>query len=169
MKTQIIYANIFRTIARIFSILVLLLGIPYLLLVGLQLLSGEPGNPAISLYLLLLVGMLSGLVIAWWKEGLGATITLVSLIGSFAMSGGVLPGVGVRQGFSLFVGPLNLLFALLIPGYHPDMSPSAKLVAVVSWVLPTILVLLFYVSWLLRWKLPKLEPPKENPAEGEEK
>ena len=153
MKSQLVLANVFRTIARIVSILDMLLGIPFLLFVGLQLLSGEPGNPVIFLYLLLLVGMLTGLTIAWWKEGLGATITLVSLAGSFALSGGILPGVGSRQGVSLFAGPLNLLFALLIPGYSPDRSPSAKLVPVISWALPTVPVLLFFASWLVRSRI----------------
>jgi hypothetical protein len=97
VKSQLVLANVFRTVARIVSILDILLGIPFLLFVGLQLLSGEPGNPAIFLYLLLLVCMVVGLAIAWWKEGLGATITLVSLVGSFALSGGILPGVGSRH------------------------------------------------------------------------
>ena len=166
MKSKLIFANICRSIARIVSILVLLLGIPYLLFAGLQLVSGEPGNPAIYQYLLFLVGMLAGLVIAWWKEGLGAAVALVSLLGSFALSGGILPGVGFRQGFSLFVGPLNLLFALLIPGYHPDVSPSAKLVPVASWVLPTLPVLLFFASWLLRRKSPERKNSEEVHTEG---
>ncbi|MEW6717393.1 MAG: hypothetical protein AB1345_07815 [Chloroflexota bacterium] len=169
MKTQLIYANIFRTLARIVSILVLFLGIPYLLFVGLQLLSGESGNPAIFLYLFLLIGVLSGLAIAWWKEGLGVTITLVSLAGSFALSGGLLPGVGSGQGFSLFVGPLNLLFAFFIPGYHPDSSPGARLVPVASWVLLIVPVLLFLASWLLRRKSSGLEYSVEIPTEGEKK
>src|SRR3972149_8801629 len=91
MKSKLIFARIFRTIARILSILMILLGIPFLLFVGLQLLSGEPGNLPGFLYLLLLVGMLAGLVIAWRREGLGAAITLVSLVGSFALSGALLP------------------------------------------------------------------------------
>ena len=71
MKSKLIFARIFRTIARILSILIILLGIPFLLFVGLQLLSSEPGNQAVFLYLLLLVGMLAGLVIAWRRESLG--------------------------------------------------------------------------------------------------
>jgi len=169
MKSKLIFASIFRTIARILSILTILLGIPFLLFVGLQLLSGEPGNLAVFLYLLLLIGMLAGLVIAWWKEGLGAAIALVSLFGSFALNGGILPGVGARQGFSLFVGPLNLLFALLIPGYHPDNSPGAGFVSVASWALPTVPVLLFFASWLLRKKSPAQKCPEEISTEGGEK
>ncbi|HLE53272.1 MAG TPA: hypothetical protein VI755_14500 [Anaerolineales bacterium] len=150
MKSKLIFASIFRTIARILSILMILLGIPFLLFAGLQLLSGEPGNLAVFLYLLLLVGMLAGLVIAWRREGLGAAITLVSLVGSFALSGANLPGVGRGQGFSLLASPINLIFALLIPGYHPEASPSAKLVPIISWVLATVPVVLFIASWWLR-------------------
>jgi hypothetical protein len=153
MKSQLVLANVFRRIARIVSILDILLGIPFLLFVGLQLLSGEPGTPSIVLYLFLLIGMLAGLAIAWWKEGLGATITLVSLVASFVLSGKVLPGVGSRQGVSLFSGPLNLLFALLIPGYSPDRSSSAKLVPMISWTLPTVPVLLFFASWWLKGRM----------------
>ena len=169
MKSRLVLANIFRTIARIVSIPVMLLGFPFLLFVGLQLLSGERGNPAIFLYLLLLAGMLAGLAIAWWKEGLGATIALVSLVGSFALSGGILPGVGSGQGFSLFAGPLNLLFALLIPGYHPDQSPSARLVPVVSWALAAVPVLLFFASCLLRRRSLEFKYPQEISTNGQEK
>jgi hypothetical protein len=56
------------------------------------------------------------------------------------------------MGFLLFVGPLNLLFALLIPGYHVDASPSAKFVPVVSWFLAIVPIVLFFASWLLRRK-----------------
>ncbi|MBM3145190.1 MAG: hypothetical protein FJ010_09525 [Chloroflexi bacterium] len=155
MKPYLTIANICRTIARIVSVIVLLLGVPFLLFVGLQLLSGEAGSPAIFLSLLLLIGVLAGLVIAWWKEGPGSLITFLSMIGSFALSGSLLPGVGSRQGFSLFAGPLNLLFALLIPGYHPDSSPSARMIPPLSWALLIIPVLLFAVSWQLRKKSPE--------------
>lgn len=150
MKSKLIFANIFRTIARILSILILLIGIPFLFFVGLQLLSGEGVNPAIFLYLLLQVGMLAGLVIAWRREGLGAATTFVSLIGSFALRGALLPGVQPEQGSSMFAGPLNLLFAILIPGYHPEVSPSAKWVPIISWGLAIVPVVLFSASWWLR-------------------
>ena len=150
MDSHLLIANIFRTIARIGSVIVILLGIPFLLFVGLQLVSGEAANPAIYLSLLLLVGMLAGLVIAWRREGLGAAITLGSLSGYFMLSGAVLPGADAKQGFPLFVGPVNLLFALLIPGYHLEMSPEARWVPFISWVLSILPVLLFLASWWLR-------------------
>jgi len=150
VDSHLLIANIFRTIARIGSVIVILLGIPFLLFVGLQLVSGEAANPAIYLSLLLLVGMLAGLVIAWRREGLGAAITLGSLSGYFMLSGAVLPGADAKQGFPLFVGPVNLLFALLIPGYHLEMSPEARWVPFISWVLSILPVLLFLASWWLR-------------------
>ena len=163
MDSRLLLANIFRTIARIGSILVLLLGVPFMLFVGLQLFSGEAVNLAIVLTLLLQVGMLAGLVIAWWKEVLGAAITAVSLVGSVALSGAFLPGVGRGQGFSLFVGPINLLFAILIPGYNPDVSASAKWVPILSWALPTVPVALYFASWWLR-RPPKTKSPEEVSA-----
>ncbi len=169
MKANLFIANASRTIARIISTLMLLLGIPYLLFVGFQLISGESANLAIYLYLLFLVGLLTGMLIAWWKEGLGATITLITLVGSFFLGGGILPGVGVRQGFSLLAGPLNLLFALLIPGYHLDHSPSAKWVPIISWAMPIAAVLLFFVSWSIRQRFPQLMHQGESSSESEEK
>ncbi len=165
MDSRLDLANIFRTIARIVSILVLLLGVPFMLFVGLQLTSGEGVNLAFVLSLLLQVGMLAGLVIAWWREGLGAAITAVSIVGSIALSGSTLPGVGVGQGFSLFVGPINLLFALLMPGYNPDMSESAKWVPILSWALPIIPVVLFFASWWIR-RSPQIKSPEEAPPTG---
>jgi hypothetical protein len=140
---------------RIGSIIVILLGIPFLLFVGLQIFSGEPANPTIFLSLLLLVGMIAGMGIAWWKEGLGAAITLVSIAGYFFLSG-TFPGVGARQGFPMFVGPVNLLFALIIPGYHPEMSPQARWVPFSSWVLSIVPVALFLASWWLRREQPQI-------------
>ena len=167
MKSKIFFASIFRTIARILSILIILLGIPFLLFAGLQLLSGEAANLAVLLYLLLLIGMLAGLVIAFRREGLGAAITLASLVGSFALSGANLPGVGRGQGFSLLASPINLIFALLIPGYHPEASPSARLVPVISWALATVPVVLFFASWWLR-KPVKSKFPEDISTTGEE-
>ena len=149
MPTQLTLANICRTIARIGSIIVILLGIPFLLFVGLQIFSGEPANPTIFISLFLLAGMIVGMVIAWRREGLGAAITLVSIAGYFFLSG-TFPGVGGNQGFPLFVGPINLLFALIIPGYHLEMSPQARWVPFISWILSILPVALFLASWWLR-------------------
>ena len=149
MPAHLTLANICRRIARIGSIIIILLGIPFLLFVGLQIYSGEPANPTIFLSLLLLVGMIAGMVVAWRKEGLGAAITLVSIAGYFFLSG-TFPGVGGRQGFPLFVGPINLIFALIIPGYHLEMSPEARWVPFISWVLSIFPVALFLASWWLR-------------------
>lgn len=155
MNSKLLLANIFRTIARILSILIVILIILYMLIIGLQLESGEPGNLAIIQYLILLSSMTAGLVIAWWREGLGAAIVLGSILGSFALRGEILPGVGGRQIFSLLVGPLNLPFSLLISGYYPDNNLAVNFVSVASWVILIVTVLLFFVSWLLRRESPK--------------
>ncbi len=167
MNSRLTLANRFRTIARICSILVLLFGAPFLLFVGLQLLSGEAATLSIFLSLILLTGLLAGLVIAWRNEGLGTAIALVSLVGSFSLSRSSLPGVGSRQGFSFFAGPINLLFALLMPGYHPDVSPTAKLVPVISWALPIVPIMLFIASWFIRRKSPELNSAEEISTKGE--
>lgn len=164
MDTKLVLANISRTLARIGSIIVILFGIPFLFFVGLQLLSGETANATIFLSLIVLVTMFAGLIIAWWKEGLGAAITSVSVVVSFLLSGASLPGVGREQGFSIFAGPINLLFALLFPGYHPEVSPSAKMVPAISWILLIVPVLLFFASWLLRRKSLKIESIEEISA-----
>lgn len=149
MDTRLTRANLCRKIARIGSVIIILLGIPFLLFVGLQIFSGEPASPTIFLSLILLVGMIAGMAIAWWKEGLGTAITLVSIAGYFFLSG-TFPGVGARQGFPMFVGPVNLLFALIIPGYHLEMSQEARWVPFISWVLSIVPVALFFASWWLR-------------------
>lgn len=166
MNSQLVLANISRTIGRVGSILVLLCGVPFLFFIGLQILSGETANVTIFLSLLFLLGTVAGLVIAWWKESLGAAIALVSVILSLFLSRVTLPGVGRGQGFSIFAGPINLLFALLIPGYHPDVSPSAKLVPMISWAVPIIPIVLFLVSWLIRRNSPISKPQEEiSPTE----
>jgi hypothetical protein len=109
MKTRIILANVCRGIARLGSVIIILLGISFLLLVGIQLISGEAGNWGIFVYLFLMVGMLAGLVLAWWKEVIGAAIALVAMVGSFALGGGILPGVGSGQGVALLAGPVNFI------------------------------------------------------------
>ncbi len=161
MDTRLVLANISRTIARIGSLVVILLGIPFLFFVGLQLLSGEAANTAIFVSLIVLAGMCAGLLIAWWKEGLGAAVTAASIVVSFVLGGATLPGVGRGQGFSLFAGPINLLFALLSPGYHPEMSPSARMVPIISWILPVAPILLFFASWWLRRKSLQIKSPEE--------
>jgi hypothetical protein len=150
MNRQLVLANTSRTVARIGSILVFLAGFPFLLFVGLQLLSGEAANLGIYLSLLLLAGLIAGMAIAWRKEALGATISLASLAATFVLSSSVIPGVGSRQGISLFAGPINLIFALLIPGFHLDNSPLARWVPFISWMLTLVPAVLFYASWWLR-------------------
>ena len=164
MHSKLVLANISRTIARIGSIFVILLGLPFVLSAGLQLFSREIANATIFLYLLFLVGMLAGLVIAWWKEGLGAAIALIAVILSFLLGGALLPGVGSGQRSSIFAGPINLLFALLLPGYHPEVSPSAKLVPMISWTLQVIPSMLFIVSWWFRRNSPISKPIQQIPA-----
>ncbi|MBI3158213.1 MAG: hypothetical protein HYZ26_01265 [Chloroflexi bacterium] len=158
MDSRMNLANVSRTTAQIGSILVLLLGVPFLLFAGIQLPFSQAGNLWIFLYPLFLLALLAGLAIAWRKEGLGTAVALGSLVASFALGGGTLPGVGRGQGFSLFVGPINLLFALLMPGYHPEMSPAARWVPALSWLLPAIPTVLFLTSWWLR------RPPKSAPS-----
>lgn len=154
MPTPLPLANLCRKIARIGSIITILLGIPFLLFVGLQIFSGERANPTIYISLFLLAGLIAGMVIAWRREDLGAVISLASIAGYFFLDG-TFPGVGKGQGFPLFAGPLNLLFALIIPGYHPEMSPEAKWVSLISWALSILPVALFLASWWLRrWSAP---------------
>jgi len=148
MNSKLVFANISRRIARFSSIIVLLLGLPFVLFVGLQLFS-EAANAAIYLSLLFLVGMLGGMIIAWWKEALGSVITFLSIAGSLLLSGSIRPGVE-GSGSSIFAGPIHLLFALFIPGYHPDVSSSARLVPILSWVMLLIPAALFFASWWLR-------------------
>jgi hypothetical protein len=150
MESKLALANICRAIARIGSILVVLLTVPFLLFVGLQILSGEAANADFFLYLLLIAGLSGGLILAWWMEGLGAAIALVSAAVSFVLSGALLPGAGRGQAFDLLEGPIHLCFALTMPGYHTEMSPAARFVPALSWVIPAFPALLFLISWWLR-------------------
>lgn len=160
MNPQLLLANIFRWIARVISIFLILCIVPYLLFVGLQLPGSGGVFLAFLLYLLLLVALCVGLVIAWWREALGAGIALVALIGSI-VPGRVLPGFTAPPGPSLLIGPLNLLVALTVPGYHPDVSPIAGWVRVASWVLTIAPILLFFASWLLRRKIARVAKPDQ--------
>lgn len=169
MNAKLVIANISRIFARIGSILVILLGIPFLLFVGLQVLSGETAGVAFYLYLGILAAMLTGLIIAWWREGLGVAIMVVLALAYFLLGGATLPGVGGGQGFGLLVGPVNLLFALLVPGYHTEASPLARMVPLISWILLVVPVLLFFVSWFLRKELRGLRSQSERNAGVETK
>jgi hypothetical protein len=80
---------------------------------------------------------------------------LVSIVGYFFVSGTV-PGLGENHGFPLFVGPVHLLFAVTMPGYNADMSPQARWVPLISWVLSIFPVALFLASWWLRRERPAL-------------
>lgn len=174
MKARILISNACRRIARIFTILVFVLGIPLLLFAGVALVSGGAVNLAELLNWLLdslpLVGMLVGFAIAWRKEGVGATIALTTLVGSLIRSGGISPGVGIRQGFPLLEYQLHWLFALSIPGYHLDASPSAKWVRVISWILPIVPILFFCLSLLIRRRIPESQYGERSiPQEDDEK
>ncbi len=161
MSSLIPLANIFRWTARALSILVILCAVPYLLFVGLQLLSGESGLPALTLYLLFTVILLVGLVVAWWREGMGSGIALVAMLAIFGQSL-AFPRYATTMGSPL-LGPLTLIMALVMPGYHPDASPIAGVVQTVAWVLTVAPSVLFLASWLLRRK-PQVSA--DTPAPG---
>jgi len=146
MKSQLLVRNILRWIARVISIPLVALILIYLLFVGLQVLGGETGFPGLYLYMLLLLAMLAGLVIAWWRERLGAIVALVAIAGFFAQAW-LLSGFRGTIGSSPFVGPLILIVALIKPQSF-DSVPSSIYVA--SWVLPLAPACLFFSSWLLR-------------------
>jgi len=65
------------------------------------------------------IGVIVGMVIAWWKEGLGAAITLASLLGFYLVYGYLLRYHIAGWAFIVFASPgfLFLLHRLL---YHPE-------------------------------------------------
>ena len=146
MKSQLLVGNIFHWIARVISIPLVPLILIYLLFVGLQVLGSEPGFPGLYLYMLLLLAMLAGLVIAWWREGLGAIVALVAIAGFFAQAW-LLSGFRGTIGSSPLIGPLILIVALIKP---QNFDPVPSSIYVASWVLPIAPTCLFFSSWLLR-------------------
>ena len=146
MKSQLLVGNILRWIARVISIPLVALIFIYLLFVGLQVLGGESGFAGLYLYMLLLLAMSAGLVIAWWREGLGAILALVAIAGFFAQAW-LLSGFRGTIGSSPFIGPLVLIVALIKPR---SFDPVPNSVYVASWVIPLAPACLFFFSWLLR-------------------
>ena len=146
MKSQLLVRNILRWIARVISIPLVALILIYLLFVGLQVLGGETGFPGLYLYMLLLLAMLAGLVIAWWRERLGAIVALVAIAGFFAQAW-LLSGFRGTIGSSPLVGPLILIVALIKP---QSFDPVPNSIKVASWVIPLAPACLFFFSWLLR-------------------
>ena len=156
---SLLLADILRWIARVISVVLILCIVPYVLFVGLQLPGSGHVLLAFLLYLLILAATCAGLIIAWWREALGALIVLAAMMGSI-VPGRLLPGFTAPPGPSLLIGPLTLLAALTVPGYHPDVSPIAGSIRVASWVLTLTPVVLFFSSWLIRRK--ELEPVRPD-------
>ncbi len=153
MNARFVIAGICRWIARVLSIPLVPIAAFYLLFVGLQIPSEGGSVIGFVLYMLFLLAMLGGLVIAWRKEGLGSIVSLVAVAGFF-VTGWAISGFREMLDVSPLSGPIHLLFALLIPGYHLDASPIAKWVPVISWVLLITPICLFFVSWVLRKERP---------------
>jgi hypothetical protein len=139
-----------RVVARALAVIALAVGTVFTLFVGLEALSGEAGGPAFARYMICLVGLLLGIAIAFWNELVGSVIALASLFGSLSLAGQVLPGAARGQGLSLLVGPINLILAIGVPGYHPEASDVARSVPWISVLLTVAPALLFLASWWLR-------------------
>jgi hypothetical protein len=89
-------------------------------------LFGEPFNPArITLrewvgLAFFPAGVAIGMIIAWWKEGLGAAISLASLLGFYAIFGWLLGSRVNGPWFIVFVSPAFLfLIAWLLARPNP--------------------------------------------------
>ena len=132
------------------SIPLVLIATCYALFIGLQVPSGGGFSFDFILYVLLLFSLQAGLVVAWWREKLGAIIALAAVAG-FVIAGLALGGFAeFLQTASPLSGPLHLFFALTTRGYHLEASPLARQVPWISWALVLIPILLFAASWLLR-------------------
>ncbi len=153
MNSRFVIAGICRRIARILSIPLVPIAAFYLLFVGLQIPSEGGSVIGFILYMLFFLGMLGGLVIAFWKEGLGSIVSLIAVAGFFVTVWAI-SGFTRLLEISPLAGPIHLLFALLIPGYHLDASPIAKWVPMISWILLITPIGLFFVAWALRRERP---------------
>jgi hypothetical protein len=159
-------ANLCRGTARAISVLLIPMIAFYAFFVGMQIPGGGGNVAGFVLYLLFALAIAAGLLIAWRKEYEGALISLLAIAGFVAM-GLLLEGFrGMLGEASPLAGPLHLLFAITVPGYHLDMSPLAKWVPLLSWVLVGLPALLFLVSWRLRKDLPEpVKAPSPKPVE----
>ena len=96
----------FRWVARVWSIATIVLVLLFLF--------GEPFNPRGAEWLGLLLfplGVCAGMVVAWWSEGLGGAITVVSLAAFYGLhfaTAGRFPG---GWAFLAFAAP-GFLFVL---------------------------------------------------------
>jgi hypothetical protein len=98
--------TVLRWIARIWSLLVIV--VLLLMIVGIAF-DFSRITPAEWLGLLFFpIGLLVGMVLAWWKEGLGAVIILVGLLGFFVF-GDLNPDAYLPS--LLFAGPGFLFLA----------------------------------------------------------
>ena len=65
------------------------------------------------------IGVVVGMVIAWWKEGVGAVVTLASLLGFYLVYGYLLRYHIAGWAFVLFASP-GFLFLLHWMLYRPE-------------------------------------------------
>ncbi len=154
MNSKLALANACRSIARTLSVIVIPISILYLLFVGLQIPSEGGNAAAFFLFMFFMLAMLAGLILAWWREVPGPSLALAAIAG-FLLSTLILGSWQMMLRSSPLAGPIHLIFALLVPGYHMDESPLAQWVPLISWALMIIPIVLFFTSWLIRRKLPK--------------
>jgi hypothetical protein len=67
------------------------------------------------------IGVIVGMVIAWWKEGVGATVTLASLLGFYLVYGYLFRYHIAGWAFIMFASP-GFLFLLHWLLYCPEAS-----------------------------------------------
>ena len=148
MHTKLMVARWFRVVARILSVLVILLAAAYLLFVGLMVALEGGGSPTgLLVYMLPLAVLVVGLILAFFSEPWGAAIALLAVAGYLVLSL-VVPGVREMGGGSILVGPLNL-FNAMVAGKGTDPDNVSIGTRVVSWLL-TAPIWLFGASWWLR-------------------
>jgi len=120
----------------------------YVLFVGLQLASGEPGFIGLLLNMLLLLLLGAGFVIAWRREAPGALAALGALV-VFIIAGLSLSGFRPTFGSSPLVWPISLIVAIIKP---QSFDPVPSWIVLTSWAILAIPIMLFLASWLLRRK-----------------